>query len=241
MDTLGFFRLRHNRRMCGRYARYTSRKDFAQLGGVPLDPAMPYGETLPSWNVTPGRACALVRQLLGGQRELVNLTWGLIPHWAKEHPTVRPINARTETAAEKPMFRRIFRYRRCLVAADGWYEWRLENGARQPYFLCFEDRRPFFFGGLWDEWQGAEGLMPTFTILTRPPAPNITYIHDRMPVIIAPNAYEPWLDKAFDDPARIAALCEPPAPNSLIAYRVTRKVSAAGAEGAELIVPLDAA
>lgn len=218
-----------------------ARKAFAQLAGEPFDPSMPFGETLPSWNVTPGRACALVRQNLGDRPELVNLTWGLVPHWAKERPATRPINARIETVAEKPMFRRIFRYRRCLAAADGWYEWRLENGAKQPYFLCFEDRRPFFFGGLWDEWQEPDGLAPTFTILTRPPAPNIAHIHDRMPVIIASEAYDAWLDKGFDDPARIAALCKPPAPNTLIAYRVSRQVSQPETDGPELIAPLDAA
>lgn len=238
----GFSRLRHNPNMCGRYAQYTSRKTFAQLAGVPLDSAMPFGETLPSWNVAPGRACALVRLKLGHhQRELVNLTWGLIPHWAKERPATRPINARIETAAEKPVFRRVFRYRRCLVAADGWYEWRLEQGAKQPYFLCFEDLRPFFFGAVWDEWQSTDGLTPTFAILTRPPTPNIVQIHDRMPVVIAPESYDAWLNKNFDDPARIAALCVPPAPNNLIAYRVSHKVSTASADGAELIIPLDGA
>lgn len=224
--------------MCGRYARYTSRKDFAQLAGVPLDPNMPYGETLPSWNVAPGRACALVRQPLGGQRELVNLTWGLIPHWARERPTTRPINARIETAAEKPMFRRVFRYRRCLVATDGWYEWRLEEGGKQPYFLCFADRRPFFFGGLWDERQGSDGLVPTFAILTRSPASSIAHIHDRMPVIIVPDAYDAWLDKEVSDPKQVAALCEPPAAADLIAYRVSRKVSKASADGSELVLPV---
>ena len=227
--------------MCGRYTQHTSRKTFAQLAGVPLNPSMPFGETVPSWNVAPGRACALVRQKLGHQRELVNLIWGFIPHWAKERPATRPINARIETAAEKPMFRRVLRYRRCLVGTNGWYEWRLEDGAKQPYFLCIEDHRPFFFGGVWDEWQGADGLVPTFAILTRPPAPAIAQIHDRMPVIIAPGAYDAWLDKGFDDPARIAGLCEPPTPNDLIAYRVTRQVSKAGADGSELIAPLDAA
>ena len=226
--------------MCGRFARYTSRKTFAQLAGVPHDPAMPFGETLPSWNVAPGRACALVRQPLDHARELVNLTWGFIPHSAKERPAIRPINARIETVAEKPMFRRVFLYRRCLVATDGWYEWRLENGVKQPYFLCFDDRRPFFLGGLWDVWAGPQGEVPTFTILTRPPAPNIAHIHDRMPVIIAPATYEPWLDKGFDDPERVRALCDPPAPNNLIAYRVSRQVNRAAAEGPELITAIEA-
>lgn len=227
--------------MCGRYAQFTSRKTFAQLAGVPLDPAMPYGETVPSWNVAPGRACALVRQILDRERDLVNLTWGFVPHWAKERPTIRPINARIETAAEKPMFRRVFRYRRCLVATDGWYEWKQTPEGKHPYFLCFADRRPFFFGGLWDEWIGPDGTGPTFTILTRPPAPNIAHVHDRMPVIIDQSAYEIWLDKGFNDPSRILTLCDPPAPTKLIAYRVSPAVGRSSAEGQELILPLDVA
>lgn len=225
--------------MCGRYVQYTRRKTFAQLAGVPLDPDKPFGETVPGWNIAPGRACALVRQPLDRERELVNLTWGFIPHWAKERPTVRPINARSETAGEKAMFRRVFRYRRCLVAADGWYEWRMEDAIKQPYFLSFEDRRPFFFAGLWDEWQGPDGLVPTFTILTRSPAPNIAHIHDRMPVIISPDAYDPWLDKSVAEPTQIHALCDQPVATDLIAYGVSRKVSQAGADGPGLIVPLD--
>lgn len=224
--------------MCGRYTQFTTRKRFAELAGLPVNPANPYGETVPSWNVTPGRACTLVRAPLNQSPELVNLLWGLIPHWATTKPTTSPINARLETAGEKPMFRRIFRFRRCLVAADGWYEWRATPEGKQPYFLCFADRRPLFFGGLWDEWRGPQGLVPTFTILTRPPTPNISHIHDRMPVILDPSAYGAWLDKGFDDPARIADLCAPPAPNHLVAYRVSPVVGRASAEGPELIAPL---
>lgn len=227
--------------MCGRFARYTSRKSFTQLAGVQFDAALPFGETLPSWNVTPGRACALVRQPLGGQRELVNLTWGFIPHGAKARPAIRPINARIETVAEMLMFRRVLRYRRALIAADGWFEWSVEDEAKQPYFLCFADRRPFFFGGIWDEWPGPDGLTPTFAILPRPPAPSIAHIHDRQPVIVPPSAYEPWLDKRCDDPAQVRALCDQPATADLIAYRVSRQVNRATADGSELILPIDAA
>ncbi len=168
-----------------------------------------------------------------------NLIWGLIPHWAKERPVARPINARLETAAEKQMYKRIFRYRRCLVATDGWYEWLPTPEGKKPYFLRFTDHRPFFFGGLWNEWTGREGVVPTFTILTQAALPEIAQIHDRMPVIVTPAHFSAWLDKEVFEPADVLALCRPPEPGELQAYRVSTAVNRPDSNGSELIEPIE--
>lgn len=224
--------------MCGRFARWTPRRDFARLAGLAVDEARPFGETVPSWNIAPGRACALVRRELGRDPGLDNLTWGFIPHWATEKPSRRPINARLETAHQLPTFRRCFKFRRCLVATDGWYEWVSTPEGKQPYFHCLADRQPFFFGGMWDSWTAPEGeVIQTFTILTQPAAPAIAAIHDRMPVIIHPDAYAAWLDKDVTDPAVLASLCA--TPQDLIAYPVGRQVNRADVDGPELVEPLD--
>lgn len=210
---------------------------LAEPGGLSV------GETLPSWNTAPGQACALVRRQLGHEHaELVQLLWGLIPHWCRERPASRPINAVLETAGDKPTWRRVFKFRRCLIAADGWYEWRIEGETKVPYFLHFRDGRPFFFGGLWDTWRGPDGEVPTFAILTREPVGEIAEIHDRMPVIIQPEDYHQWLDKSVTERHAIEALCVPPSQGELEAYRVSTVVNKPDINGPELIarVPADA-
>lgn len=224
--------------MCGRYARYTPTREFEYLAGLAVDDRQPFTGQLPSWNMAPGQACPLIYHLLGwSEPTLVSLYWGFIPHWAPERPSKRPINAKFETADQVRTWKRVFRYRRCLVAADGWYEWRTEHGKKQPYYLCFEDRRPFFFGGLWDEWAGPDGVVPTFAVLTQPPVPAIAEIHDRMPLIVPPESYGAWLDKNVSATADIMALCRPP--EGLVAYRVGTAVNRPENDWPELIAPLD--
>lgn len=227
--------------MCGRFARYTPRKDFAKLAGLPVDDGMPFGETIPSWNTAPGMACTLVRTQIEYQPEMVNLPWGFIAHWCEQRPARRPINAKLETAAELPIWKRVFKYRRCLVAADGWFEWREEGGKKVPYYLCYSDRRPFFLGGLWDSWNGPDGEVPTFAILTQPPVESIAHIHDRMPVIVPPEHYAAWLSKEVSDPYQVKELCLSPAHGELTAYRVSTAVNYAAANGPQLIEPVELA
>jgi len=226
--------------MCGRFVRFTPRKTFAEMAGIDVS-ALPVGETHPSWNIAPGRACTLVRHTLeAGRPVLESFLWSLIPHWSESRPTLKPINARIETAGVQPMFRRVFRYRRCLVAADGWMEWRQESAGKQPYFICRQDRRPFFFGGLYDEWRapGVEGIIPTFTILTQDAIPSIGSIHDRMPVIVQPEHYAAWMDKGITEAVDVMALCKPPDAGELLAYRVSKAVNSPKVDKEELIMPL---
>lgn len=224
--------------MCGRFVRFTPAQEFACLAGLP-SVASPVDGTAPSWNIPPGTACLVVLRELGHEPALAMPIWGLIPHWAKQRPAARPINARFETAAEKQMTKRIFRFRRCLVAADGWYEWLPTPQGKQPFFLRFADRRPCFFGGLWNEWPGPDGTIATFTVLTRPAAANIAHLHERMPVIVRPEDYAAWLDKKVFEAADVHELCRPTDAGELLAYRVGTRVNRPDANGPELLTPVE--
>jgi putative SOS response-associated peptidase YedK len=197
------------------------------------------------FNIAPTQPVPVVRMRPAG-RELVWLRWGLVPSWAKD-PAIgnRLINARAETAAEKPAFRAALRRRRCLVAADGFYEWQKQQAgrAKQPYFIRLRDDRPFAFAGLWETWEAKKGTGPicaqhpeghlgkldlspfpprleTCTLLTTDANDLIRPLHDRMPVIIAANAYDAWLDPATEDPRQLAALLVPYPSDAMEAYPV---------------------
>lgn len=136
--------------MCGRFARFSPVQKFAELFGVDAGFSL-----LPRYNVAPTQAALTARNTPQGRRELVTLHWGLIPFWAKEHKIgYSTINARAETVATKPSFRYAFQQRRCLIAADGFYEWKRLDGRKQPYYIGLKDRQPFAFAGLWEHWEG---------------------------------------------------------------------------------------
>jgi putative SOS response-associated peptidase YedK len=179
--------------MCGRYTLSTPAGRLAEE--FQLDSTV---EIPPSYNVAPTQQVAAVLEDEGGRR-LEMLRWGLVPSWADD-PDIgaRMINARSETAPEKPSFRRAFRGRRCLIAADGFYEWKREDGGKQPYYFRMQDGRPFAFAGLWESWDKGGGELLTCTILTTRPNSVLQGIHDRMPVILPHDAYNAWLDPDAD-------------------------------------------
>ena len=145
------------------------------------------------------------------QRQFVLLHWGLVPSWAKD-PAIgnRMINARAETVADKPSFRRALRRRRCLIVADGFYEWQKVGKRRQPMFIHMRDDRPLAFAGLWEAWEGADhSALESCTILTTAANDLVRPIHDRMPVIVAPEDYGRWLDPAVQKPEPILPLLRP--------------------------------
>src|SRR5215217_3961884 len=171
--------------MCGRYTLTTPVEILAEEFGL----SGPLPEIPPSYNVAPTEQVAAVIAGDGGRR-LEMLKWGLIPAWADD-PEIgsRMINARSETAHEKPSFRRAFGERRCLIPADGFYEWQRTNGTKQPYYIHMEDGRPFAFAGLWESWsKGGEGEIRTCTIHTTEANALVGEVHDRMPVILAHDA-----------------------------------------------------
>jgi putative SOS response-associated peptidase YedK len=183
--------------MCGRFAAVTA---VGQLGRLFDVDDLDVEETAANPNVAPTEpvAAALERQ---GRRALVTLRWGLIPSWASDRRIGnRLINARVETLTERPAFRDAFARRRCLIPADGYYEWEREaDGSRTPYLLTRADRSVLAFAGLWDVWRDTSApgapLVRTCTIMTTTAAPGIAWLHDRMPAILPPQAWDEWLDR----------------------------------------------
>lgn len=222
--------------MCGRFALSKSdRIDWAQFG-VKRGPLLP-----PHWNLGPGRAIAAVRDT-GEGPEVSMLRWGLIPFWASD-PTIgsRLSNARAESAAEKPAFRAAFRARRCLIPADGFYEWQVVAGAskKQPWFVQRADGGVFGLAGLWESWvsKSDPDVIESCTILTTEPNALMAPIHSRMPVIIPPAAHAAWL--AADTPLAAAQeLLAAWEPAEWVAHRVGLRVNATSNDDDSCVAPL---
>jgi len=200
-------------------------------------------ELAPRFNIAPTQAVAAVRARADGRRELVALTWGLIPSWSKDRVIGgRMINARAETVAEKPAFRAALRARRCLVLADGFYEWQQLGTRKQPHHIRMRDGRPFAFAGLWERWTPPDGdPVESCTIITTVPNEVVAPIHDRMPVILAPADLDRWLDPSSRDPAAVAALLRPYPAGDMTAYPVSLRVNSPGADDPSCVVPLTVA
>jgi putative SOS response-associated peptidase YedK len=206
--------------MCGRYSITTApeaiRRLFDVESGLNLQPRH---------NLAPTQPAPVVRMGERGGKELALLQWGLVPSWAKEISIgAKMINARAETVAEKPAFRAPYRRRRCLVPADGFYEWKTEGGVKQPYRIVRRDRAPFAFAGLWEVWEGTgEGSwLETFTIVTTEANATIRDIHHRMPVMLfTPDSFRTWMQADPKDAAPLMAPCDP---ELVEAYPVDRRV-----------------
>lgn len=218
--------------MCGRFAFYSPAEAAAALFGATgsLDLGARY-------NIAPTQDIAAVRNREDGAdvRELVALRWGLVPFWAKD-PAIgnRMINARAETVAEKPAFRAAYRRRRCLVLADGFYEWHREGSVKIPWYISTASEEPFAFAGLWEHWRGKESdeSLETATLITTQANDFLAPLHHRMPVILDVDRAERWL--AGDDD--VIAAAGPDCPK-LRAWPVDRRVNNARNEGDELIEP----
>jgi len=203
--------------MCGRFTQAADGKIIARVFDLPEAP-----ELSRRYNIAPTQNVVAVRLAESGARELVQLYWGLIPSWAKERAMgARMINARAETLAEKPAFRSAFCARRCLIVADGFYEWQKLGTRKQPHFIGFKDGRPFAFAGLWERWRG-EGSeeVESCTIVTTEANELLAPIHDRMPVILDPADFASWTDPTQSDTDKLSALLKPYPPGLLQAYPV---------------------
>jgi putative SOS response-associated peptidase YedK len=222
--------------MCGRYSLTTPTEALQRLFRFEGRPNL-----APRYNIAPTQDAPVVRLRDGGpERELAMLRWGLIPAWAKDTTIgAKLINARTESAAEKPAFRAAFAHRRCLVLADGFYEWQVVDRTKQPWRVTLPDGGPFAFAGLWERWQGVEGVvLQTYTILTSDANPALAALHDRMPVILAPENHEIWLDPGAKRETLTALLGPYPA-DRLAWYRVSRRVNNVRNDDAACIAPLE--
>lgn len=222
--------------MCGRFSLKTTPEILAD--------EFHFEELLdakPRYNIAPSQLMASVRLPFGSTtREGVMLRWGLIPSWAKD-PAIgmKLINARAETVAEKPSFRKAFRQRRCLVLADGFYEWRKDGRVKQPYYIRMKDERPFAFAGLWEHWTNADGhILETCALLTTKPNELMSLIHNRMPVILNPDAYDPWLDPMWQDVSRLTVFFQPYPAKDMVANPVSRLVNNARFDDPRCLEPL---
>jgi putative SOS response-associated peptidase YedK len=223
--------------MCGRFTLHTTGALVAQQFELPNTP-----DLQPRYNIAPTQDVAVVRQE-AGVRALVALRWGVVPSWSKEPSIgVRMINARGETVAEKPAFRAAFKYRRCLVLADGFYEWQAagKGHQKQPYYVQRQDKAPFAFAGLWERWSDQNGdgsVLETCTIITTAPNELMRPIHERMPVILLPEDYALWLDSSMQEPGPLEALLHPYPTDLLTAYPVSRAVNNARHDSPECLEP----
>jgi putative SOS response-associated peptidase YedK len=221
--------------MCGRFTLRTTGKAVADFFGLREIP-----ELLARYNIAPTQPVAAVRvsQHHAG-RELAMLRWGLIPAWAAD-PAIgnRMINARADTVATKPAFRKAFRQRRCLIVADGFYEWKKLNGRKQPYYIRLQDGGPFAFAGLWEHWDRGDRPIDSCTILTTDANELVGSIHDRMPVILDPGDYNLWLDPDIEDAKRLEPLLVPYRSEAMAAYPVSTMVNNPKADDPRCIEPV---
>lgn len=219
--------------MCGRFTITLDPADLQEELGLEDFPA----DFIPRYNVAPTQPVAVARDATKPAVEWMR--WGLIPFWAKDPSIgVKMINARAETLQEKPSFREAFNRRRCLILADGFYEWQKAGGKGPsiPYYFHLAKSKPFFFAGLWDTWKDGEGQpLNSCTIITCTANELVGTIHERMPVIFdVPKAWN-WLKPA--SPIDLQQMLQPYPPNQMVGYIVSTRVNSAGVESPELVHP----
>ena len=221
--------------MCGRFTLIVDPSDLQDaFAGYTFPPKF-----APRFNIAPSQPILAIPN--DGKNAADFFVWGLIPSWAKD-PSIgnRLINARGETLAEKPSFRGGFKYKRCLILADGFYEWKSQPGTKTkiPHFIFLKSRQPFAFAGLWDEWHSPDGgSIRSATIITVEPNELMATLHNRMPVILHPSDYAQWLDPAPRAPDSLLPLIRPFPADEMSAHPVGTLVNAPANDRAELVVP----
>lgn len=220
--------------MCGRYTLKSPREAIVQKFGV-----APQFLLSARFNIAPGQAVPVVRaNTVTHQRELVLLKWGLIPFWAND-PTIgnRLVNARSETAATKPAFRSALRARRCLIVADGFYEWQARDGRKQPYYIQFGAGGPVGFGGLWERWEKAGTAVESCAILTCVANDTMQPFHHRMPVVIPAEEFARWLDPTVKDVSTVSQIMCEGASMEMTAYPVSTLVNTVRNDSPQCVKP----
>jgi len=218
--------------MCGRTSLFVPQSVLEeQFDATAVEPITP------RYNIAPGDELATITN--DASDEIAQFEWGLLPSWVDDpgdSPT--PINARAETVADKPMFRDAFEKRRCLILADGFYEWKGQRGSKQPYRITRVDDQPFAFAGLWETWgESQEHVRETVTIITTDANDVVEPIHDRMPVMLERSDKETWL--TADDPDELQNVLDPYTPDKLRAYSVSKRVNNPANDSAEVIEEID--
>ena len=221
--------------MCGRFTLTVNPADLQDTFSAYTFPS----RFAPRFNIAPSQPVLAIPN--NGKNKADFFIWGLIPMWAKD-PSIgnRLINARGETIAEKPSFRGSFKHKRCLILADGFYEWKTIRGqkTKTPYFIHMKDRKPFAFAGLWDSWESPEGSsVKTCTIITTQPNELMESLHNRMPVILYPRDYKKWLDASPQTPDSLLSLLKPYPTEDMSAYPVSTLVNTPTNDTPQLVVP----
>ena len=218
--------------MCGRFTLSADKKSLENA----FPGAAILADIAPRYNIAPSQPVAVIRDIHTKAVEF--LRWGLIPHWAKDEQIGhKMINARAETLAEKPSFREPFKRRRCLILADGFYEWHKDPHGRHtvPMYIRLKSGRPFAFAGLWDSWRSGDEELRTCTIITTTSNELVASIHDRMPVILAPENYWEWISADVKDLKSHEGLLVPYPSDEMEAFRVSARVNDPKVEGPECV------
>jgi putative SOS response-associated peptidase YedK len=204
--------------MCGRFTLHTPESRLWEA--FHLEQSAPLG-LKPRYNIAPTQPVPIIRDTEAG-REMVMARWGLVPHWSKEpRTTYSTINARIETVAVKPVYRSPFRHRRCLIPADGFYEWKVFDGRKVPHHIRMKDGDVFALAGLWDRWEGGGEYLDSCSIIVMPANAFMKPLHERMPAIIAPAHYDLWLDPRVTDKAEILAYLDSAPSEQLFTYPIS--------------------
>lgn len=221
--------------MCGRYTLRSKLNRLLAEFAVDVQEGL-IGE--PRFNIAPTQNVATIR-IHDGARRLEMRRWGLVPSWADD-PSVgnRMINARADGVADKPSFRSAFKKRRCLVVADGFYEWKKDGPTKQPYYIRLREDKPFAFAGLAEHWQRGEQRIDSCTIITTEPNSLMADIHDRMPVILSPDEYDLWLDPEFEGKEKLLSLLDAYPADAMTAYPVSTLVNNPRHENSACIEPV---
>lgn len=206
--------------MCGRYVCCQSTSDIAEA----LDVAEVLLDWQPSFNIAPTQMVPAVVHT--NARKLVGLKWGLVPSWAKDASmAAKMINARSETLLDKPSFKEAFLQRRCLIIANGFYEWQTQGETKQPLYIHLQNQQPMILAGLYEHWRSPEGVLSTCTIITTTANPLLEPLHSRMPVILTPEQQAIWLDPNCHDATQLQALLRPYPAESMSFYPVNPQIN----------------
>jgi putative SOS response-associated peptidase YedK len=222
--------------MCGRFVQYSNPEVYARHFQAELACEGPG----PRYNLAPTQSVLAVRQTQDGRRELVPLRWGLVPAWSKGPDSrFQMINARAETVDTKPAYRNAFKHRRCLIPTEGFYEWKAEEHGKAPYLIRRSDGEPFAMTGLWETWKGPDGAsLESCTVIVTDANALVRALHDRMPVVLAPEDYAAWLDPGNQDTTGLLSMLRPAEPAAWELRQVSRKVNSPKNDSPDLLEPV---